>query len=371
MKNRKFKNAVRNIHLWLGLATGLVVMIISITGALYIFEEEIRDFTQKDFRYVAVQQKPFVGLEKIISNFEKLSPKDQLRLIRIEDAIPNATVEITTKKAAVYYFNPYDATLVKKGTEDWLEVVEHIHISLLLGKTGEFIMQWSVVIFVIMLITGLILWFPGQMRLLKQSLTIKRKASFKRLNYDLHNVLGFYASIVLLVTALSGLYFAFKGVKNFASAFTGSKLGQGKAVVMAKPIQIDSVPLRYDKIYTEAKIKYPGAVSTNFSLRGKGELRLRMIYPYRWARNQNTFFYDEATGVMLRAKLYKNFNGADLIEATNYDLHTGRLLGLPNKIVSFLAALIAASLPVTGFIIWWKKRKKPRRKPAITVRHRP
>jgi len=361
MKNKNFKNAIRNIHLWLGLATGMVVIIISITGALYIFEEEIRDYTQKDFRYVGLQQKPFVGLDKVISGFEKISPKDPLRLIRIDDALPNATVEITSKKGKVYYFNPYNAALVKKGSEDWLEIVEHLHTSLLLGKTGEFIMNWSVVIFVLMLITGLILWFPGQMRLLKQSLTIKRKASFKRLNYDLHNVLGFYASVVLLVTALSGLYFAFKGVKNAASFFTGSKLGQGKAIVAAKPLQIDSLPVRYNKIYTEAKIKYPGAISTSFSLRGKGELRLRMIYPYRWARNQNTFFYEEATGVMIRAKLYKDYNGADLIEATNYDLHTGRLLGLPNKILSFLAALIAASLPVTGFVIWWKKRKKPKK----------
>lgn len=358
MRNRKFKNTIRNIHLWLGLATGLVVFIISITGALYIFEEEIRDFTQKDFRYVRLQEKPFIGLDKVISGFEKLSPKDELRLIRIEDALPNATVELTSKKGKVYYFNPYDATLVKKGGEDWLQVVEHLHTSLLLGKTGKFIIEWSVVIFVLMLITGLILWFPGQMRLLKQSLTIKRKASFKRLNYDLHNVLGFYASFVLLITAFSGLYFAFKEVKNAASFFTGSKLGQGKAIVSAKSTHIDPLPLRYNKIYTEAKIKYPGAISTSFSLRGKGELRLRMIYPYRWARKQNTFFYEAATGSMIRAKLYKDYNGADLIEATNYDLHTGRLFGLPNKILSLVSALVAASLPVTGFMIWWQKRKK-------------
>ncbi|WP_431294907.1 PepSY-associated TM helix domain-containing protein [Pedobacter sp. P26] len=290
MKKRDFKNTIRNIHLWLGLATGLVVFIISITGALYIFEEEIRDFTQKDFRYVGLQEKPFIGLDKVISGFEKLSPKDELRLIRIEDALPNATVELTSKKGKVYYFNPYNASLVKKGGEDWLQVVEHVHTSLLLGKTGKFIIEWSVVIFILMLITGLILWFPSQMRLLKQSLTIKRKASFKRLNYDLHNVLGFYASVILLITALSGLYFAFKEVKNAASFFTGSKLGQGKAIVSANPTHIDSLPVRYNKIYTEAKIKYPGAISTSFSLRGKGELRLRMIYPYRWARKQNTFF---------------------------------------------------------------------------------
>ncbi|WP_431294908.1 PepSY domain-containing protein [Pedobacter sp. P26] len=68
---------------------------------------------------------------------------------------------------------------------------------------------------------------------------------------------------------------------------------------------------------------------------------------------------------MIRAKLYKDFNGADLIEATNYDLHTGRLLGLPNKIISLLAALVAASLPITGFIIWWKKRKQHKKNHKI------
>nr|WP_304622290.1 PepSY-associated TM helix domain-containing protein [Pedobacter sp. MC2016-24] len=83
-----------------------------------------------------------------------------------------------------------------------------------------------------------------------------------------------------------------------------------------------------------------------------------MIYPYRWARNQNTFFFDERSGQLLRAKLYRDFNGADLVEATNYDLHTGRLFGLFGKTVAFLAALISASLPVTGLIIWLKKKRK-------------
>ncbi|MOA37794.1 hypothetical protein D3C78_1594190 [compost metagenome] len=83
-----------------------------------------------------------------------------------------------------------------------------------------------------------------------------------------------------------------------------------------------------------------------------------MIYPYEWARNQNTFYFDEATGTLLRVKLYKTFNKADLVEATNYDLHTGQLFGLFGKIIAFIASLIAASLPITGFVIWLKKKKK-------------
>lgn len=360
--NKRFKNSIRQIHLWLGLGTGLIVFVISITGCLYVFEEEIRESTQKDFRYVPPQQKSFVGLDKIIGQFEKLEPKGKIRLIRLTEQFPNATVAITSKKETVYYFNPYDATLVKKGGLDWLDVVQHIHTSLLLGDAGEFIIRWSVVIFVVMLLTGLVLWFPNQMRQLRQALTIKKRASFKRRNYDLHTVLGFYASIILLITACSGLYFAFKEVKSMVSFFTGTKLSQGKEITAVQPLKEDSLSVRYNKIYKEAAVKYPGAISSSISVRGTGELRLRMVYPYKWARNQNTFFYDEATAKPLKAKFYKDFNGADLIEATNYDLHTGKLFGLFSKSLAFMASLISASLPVTGFIIWWRKKTKSSRK---------
>ncbi|MNR17528.1 hypothetical protein D3C85_1341940 [compost metagenome] len=72
---------------------------------------------------------------------------------------------------------------------------------------------------------------------------------------------------------------------------------------------------------------------------------------------------------MLRYKLYKEFNKADLVEATNYDLHTGQLFGWFGKIIACIASLISASLPVTGFIIWWKKRKKKKKPAPVKVRY--
>nr|WP_068891532.1 PepSY-associated TM helix domain-containing protein [Pedobacter panaciterrae] len=354
---KRFKKTIRQIHLWLGLGSGLIVFIVSITGCLYVFEEEIRDNTQQAELYVPVQQRPFIGLENIIRNFETIAAGEKITIIRITESEPNATVQISSKKKKIYFFNPYDGRLVKKGGVDWLSTVLEIHTSLLWGETGKFIQRWAVVIFVIMLITGLVLWFPNQMRLLRQSLKIKWKGSFKRVNYDLHNVLGFYASGILIVISLSGLYFAFKEVKTVASFFTGTKLTDGKKQFTGKSNYSELVSVRYDSLYKTTLNKYPCASSTSFSIRKNGELRLRMIYPYKWARNQNTFYFNEATGQLLRAKLYKDFNGADFIEATNYDLHTGQLFGLFGKIVACVASLISASLPITGVIIWLKRKK--------------
>ena len=343
--------------MFLGLTSGIVVFTISITGCMYVFEEEIRDATESAKLYAPPRQMPFIGLEKVIANFQTIAPKEKIVSIAINKRIPNATVELSTKKNS-YFFNPYNGTLVYKGQHDWLDTVEEIHKTLLMGETGKVIQHWSVVTFVIMLISGMILWFPGQMRLLKQSLSIKWQGTIKRINYDLHNVLGFYASWILVVISLTGLFFAFKEVKTAAAFFTGTKLTEGKKITSVPPAIFKSLPERYNSIYETTSKQYPGANFIVISVRKSGELRVRILYPYRWSRNQNTFFFDEGTGQLLRAKFYKEFNGADLIEATNYDLHTGRIFGIFGKIVAFIASLISASLPVTGFIIWLRKKRK-------------
>jgi len=359
-RNKKFKQAVRFIHLWLGLFTGIIVIIISITGCMYVFEKEIRDYLQKDYAFVPVSKQPQASLASLLQGFEKIAPAPQkVTSIKINHTSLNATVSFTTNKHFIYYLNPYNGSLVKKTKPDFLVTVENIHTSLLLGETGKFIIRWSVVIFVLMLISGLVLWFPGQVRLIKQAFTIKWKRSFKRVNYDLHNVLGFYASGVLLVSALSGLYFGFKEVRTTVSFLSGSKLTEGKKATPAEqPIIAETIPERYERMYRKATVQYPGADLTTLSIRKEGNIRLRLNYPSDWERKRNTFFYNAENGQLIRSKLYKDFNRADIIEASNYDLHTGQLFGLFGKIVATIVSLIAASLPITGFIIWLKKGKK-------------
>lgn len=357
-----FKNTIRQIHLWLGLASGLIVFIVSITGFLYVFEEEIRDFSQQEYLHVPVPEKPFIGLKTIIENYERLEPKQKITALKVNKEQPNATVEISTKKKKTYYFNPYDGTLINKQNADWLNTVLEVHRTLLLGEFGELIQGWSIVIFIIMLFTGLILWFPNQRRLLKQSLKIKWSGTFKRVNYDLHQVLGFYASIILLLIAFSGTYFKYDTVKKTVSFVTGSELRKGDKVELKEKIDSTTISQRYNAIYQNVNKSYPGATSVSFSIRKTGELRVRMTYPNDWARNQNTIFFDGKTGQLLRTKLYKDNNAADVYEASNHDLHTGVFFGLTGKIIWSLVSLIGASLPITGFIIWWKKGKKSKGK---------
>ncbi|ASK32626.1 peptidase [Chryseobacterium sp. T16E-39] len=356
--------------MWLGLATGIIVFVICITGSLYVFEEEIRDATGKELMHVEPQSQPFIGLESIILNFQKITPKDKITSIRITENEPGATVQILNKKKQIFYFNPYTGGLIGKQGRDWLNTVFDLHTSLMLGETGKMIQGWSVVIFLLMLITGLVLWYPARIKQAKQSLTIKWEASVKRKIYDFHNVLGFYASILLIILALTGMYFAFSGVKTAVEMVTNSKLGKGDSSIKMAFDPKANLAVRYNTIYKTLTEKYPGAISMTYSVRKKDEMRVRMIYPYQWSRKQNTFFFNRNTGELLRSKLYKNNNAADTVEAANYDLHTGKFFGIIGKILWLLASLIGASLPVTGFIMWWNKRKAKKKKPKKKHHHK-
>jgi uncharacterized iron-regulated membrane protein len=68
--------------------------------------------------------------------------------------------------------------------------------------------------------------------------------------------------------------------------------------------------------------------------------------------------FDQYTGRFLAEKNHKDKNFGEKLITANYDIHVGAILGLPGKILAFIASFICGMLPVTGFIIWWGRRNK-------------
>src|SRR5690606_22484114 len=103
-------------------------------------------------------------------------------------------------------------------------VTAHLHSQLLLHEPGFWIVAVATIIFLIELITGLILWWPAKWNKHNRdaSFKIKWKAKFKRLNYDLHNVMGFYALAICLILTVTGLIIAFEPVQNLTLKIFGT-----------------------------------------------------------------------------------------------------------------------------------------------------
>ncbi|RYF82219.1 MAG: PepSY domain-containing protein [Chitinophagaceae bacterium] len=233
-------------------------------------------------------------------------------------------------------------------------------------EAGKEIVRWNVLIFFILCISGLILWWPKQKRFFKQAVTVKWTAkSWKRTNWDLHSVLGFYALAVLLIISLTGIFWVFDIAKNVVSASTGSPVWQAPKVKSAISLLKKENPL--DSAYLKAMQANPGARQVFITVPKDSVEPIRVLfrYPYAIVRRQTTVWFDQYSLANLHTDAYQKYSRYEKVSRSIYDFHTGRIraLGIGSKIIYFLASLFAASLPITGFLIWRGRKRK--NKPAV------
>jgi uncharacterized iron-regulated membrane protein len=73
-------------------------------------------------------------------------------------------------------------------------------------------------------------------------------------------------------------------------------------------------------------------------------------------RKSHQLVFDQYTGAVIKSKFYKDASTGDKLKATNYNMHTGKVFGLVGQLFVFFASLIVASLPITGFLMWNRRR---------------
>jgi len=196
---------------------------------------------------------------------------------------------------------------------------------------------------------------------------IKLSANWKRINYDLHNVLGFYSIIPLLLISYSTLIWSFEDVdqwiKNTLNGSTPTEK-KAKSTIPSGEFSNQENILNLIGNTMENELKDKKSALINFPRSEEGIYYAELTYDGRQYRNEQ-FNFDQYSGDILKSQSYKNKNigyGTALRER-NYDLHTGSILGVTGRIIYFLAAMIATSLPITGFIIYLnRKKKKPKHK---------
>ena len=120
-----------------------------------------------------------------------------------------------------------------------------------------------------------------------------------------------------------------------------------------------------DRLYTQLRLEEPAAKTFYFALPGQadGVYRVSVVHKRGSYYRTDNLFFDRYTLVSLKgagpyAGKYTEASPADKFRRMNLEIHDGRIWGLPGKIIMFLASLTGASLPVTGFIIWYRKRRK-------------
>ncbi|MDR7129534.1 putative iron-regulated membrane protein [Algoriphagus sp. 4150] len=375
-----FKKYLRIAHLWLGLASGLVVFILGVTGCLYVFEEELRPIIYADhYRVQETKKEPLLvsdllktaesalGNKAPVSSIVVYNSKDRSYMFR---SFADKPVEnklwywegIEDRQDA--FVDPYTGEVLKiKNSEfEFFRVVMWFHWSLLLKtEIGQPIVGIATIVFVISLITGLVLWWPKNKSAAKQRFWFRWKAGtkWKRKNYDLHNILGYYMMVFALIISLTGLVWAFDWFENSVSwiANGGRTIESVEEIISSDTANFTS-NRPVDLVFEQTQKLYPNAVRYLISL-PKDSLSAQAVHIKFSSRfDDTTIYFDRYTGEQLKTIGWNDKNNGEKMNFLNYDIHLGSILGFPGKVLAFLASLVSASLPVTGFLIWWGRKKK-------------
>lgn len=367
-----FKKIIQKIHLWLGLSTGLVVFIISITGCIYAFQQEIQDATQP-FRFSEIENKPILPPSVFEKEARSVLPAAHLHAINYPAQGRSVEAIFYSFKPEHYYIvymNPYTAKVLEvvnmeNGFFHWI-LDGHFYLWLS-PEIGQPVTSYATLLFVFMLISGIVLWWPKNKSAARQRFWFRWKdiTKWKRKNYDLHNILGFYSSFLLLIIAITGIFF---GIQWFTYLIYKAAGGE-KNLLFTEPVSQRAIATNFKKpatdlVWEKMKKEHTDAVSlevhaieSDSSAIGANVNTKEGVFWSTDYRYFDQYTLKEIPAATIYGRL-KDADTADKLIRMTYDIHTGGILGLAGKLLAFLLSLVAASLPVTGFMIWWGKQKK-------------
>lgn len=352
------------LHLWLGIASGIIVFVISITGCILVFEHEIKSLLNAKLNVEPQEESKLLPPSVLYKSVAEAVPGKEIHSFWYHGL--GKSVAVSMDSDSTVYVNPYTAEIVAyMGHEDIFHEVNDLHRNLMLGRDiGKPIIGWATFIFFFLLISGMILWWPKKWNKTNRdkSFKIKWSAKFKRINYDLHNVLGFYTLLIALLMTITGLVMSFSWFSRSLYWVTG-----GEGAPRRRPPKEVMAPSVNAALVDADKIWYK--VRKEIALYNKNEVIVHLaekpdelIYACTdmHAGYWRDLYFEPATLELSKrsGKRLGDLKFPDQVRKLNYSLHVGAYGGLATKIIYFICSLVCASLPITGFYIWWGKKKK-------------
>jgi uncharacterized iron-regulated membrane protein len=397
---QKIRKLFNDLHLWLGLTSGLVVIAICFSGTVYVFNTELTERAAPHLYLVKQpEEQQRIPVDSLLEKIKTATggtitsisvPADLERTYQFN---VKTKADSTNRGGTSYMVNPYTGDITgtskeKNGTKEFMSTMFSLHRWLLLdrikkpiikGKTnkelGSIITGTATIIFTLGCLTGLIIWFPQKVRNWKQGLKIKWNAGWKRINHDLHNSLAIYALLFLLLMGLTGPQWSFEWYRNGLQKTLGtykhkdaSKEKTPKSKLPADTAMFQRLSIADYIKETDQVVVYKG----NYNIALAADSTATVII----TKTKTGFFapaagdritLDQYSGKILKADIFKDKPFNERVAGSVKAIHVGNVYGGFTKILYFLACLIATSLPITGTMIWINKLKKRRRPVQATI----
>ncbi|MBW4698406.1 MAG: PepSY domain-containing protein [Aphanocapsa lilacina HA4352-LM1] len=361
------------VHQLAGILTGLLMVVIGLSGSLIVFHHELEQVLYPQLTRVA----PTAGrarLDQVAQTARTTLPDRQLHRLLVPQepgevwvAMMQNNSKNLTERFTNVYIDPHTSRVlgVQPYAQNLLVLTEQLHISLLAGATGRIAVGIAGIVLVVLGVSGLLLW-PGWRRW-EAGVSLRRSSNARLVHYDLHKITGILSAVLLVLTAATGAALIFYGpIERVLAVVSGER---------AEPPKVSSTPradqafLPLDRLQAAADATLPGARTISIFPAKKPDdpVRFRMRFDAEIQPNGRSFVHlDAYSGQVLQARsaLVEPFSSAFFSWA--YALHVGSWGGLFTKVLYVLAGLAPGLLFWTGFALWLDRLKKgSRRRTAV------
>ena len=377
----------RNIHLWLSVPFGILITLICFSGAALVFEKEVMELCHRELYFVKKVEAAPLPMEQLMTKVAATLP-DSVSVTGVNiSSDPERAYQITLSKPrrASMYVDQYTGEITGKYERaPFFNFMFRMHRWLLDSMKqdggifwGKMIVGTSTLMFVFVLISGVVVWWPRTRKALKNSLKIVANKGWRRFWYDLHVAGGMYALVFLLAMALTGLTWSFQwyrtgfyktfgvevqpsmGHGNAAANATakggkreGSSEGRGGRPEGRKHSPYDN----WQQVYEQLAEANP-----DYKLISVSDGSASVALPrFGNQRGTDRYKFNPRNGEITETTLYKDLDNSGKIRGWIYSVHVGSWGGMLTRILTFIAALIGASLPLTGYYLWIRKKIKRR-----------
>ena len=384
LSNKDLYKAIWRWHFYAGIIFAPFLIILSITGAIYLFKPQIESFLYKDYYYIEKGEHelaPSALIEKITDTYKHATVVSY----RPSDA-PDRSTEVGVVldgEKYIIFINPYTGDILGKIAKEGklMNVIVKLHGELFIGTIGDRVVELAACWAVILLITGLYLWWPRN-RSLYGIVKIRFNEGKRIMWKDIHSMLAIWLSLFILLLILTGLPWAgFIGdkINRIATAtHTGYPPGLWdgqipESVIPTKsiadvPWAAENMPVPESKqngtmtipVETVIQIAKERHVHPGFSIHfpeGEKGVYTVSVFP-DLPQDQATLHIDQYSGKVLADLRFKDYGWLAKVIEIGIALHEGRYFGLFNQMIGLITCLGLILISYSGVVMWWKRRPK-------------
>ncbi len=323
------------LHRWVGVLSGLVILVIAVTGGALVFEQTIQRWMRPElYPLQATAKVNRIPISSVLANHPRVQG---IRLPRDES---DALVLFAGPQA--FHIDPRDGKLL--GTRPrmggWEQTMLKLHVNLLQGSVGGTVVVAATCITLGLALTGLWLWWPLRI------FGFRKGANFRRFNLDLHSVAGLYSSVFLLILGITGLTLRYMH-------------GEHPQPPQVPFVQQDQPLLSVEEAIQLAEAALPGARAASVEMPPpqRPVFRIQLAFPEDGSpAGRSVIFLSRIDGHVLDKHSSREGTWAQLYQMAQLSIHMGSIGGTATRWLALLTCVALVLQIVSGYVLWWKRK---------------